>query len=138
NMPGADLDERLAAVLATGHPEAEPLARAVADFAASGAARSVDQVAQLKVSLKHTKPLIWRRVLLPSTATLGDLHQVIQVLFGWDGDHLHLFDMGNKRYSDPFMQLEETGNEETIRVRDAIAPGGTIAYTYDLGAGWEH
>ena len=138
SMPGADLDERLAAVRATGHPDAEPLARAVADFAASGAPRSVDQVAQLKVSLSRFRPPIWRRVLLPATATLGDLHQVIQVLFGWDGDHLHLFDTGSKRYSDPFTRLEETGNEETIRVRDAIAPGGTIAYTYDLGADWEH
>ena len=138
SMPGADLDERLAAVRATGHPDAGQLARAVAAFAASGAPRSIDQVAQLKVSLKHVRPPIWRRVLLPATATLGDLHRVIQVLFGWDGDHLHLFVTGNKRYSDPFTRLEETGNEETIRVRDAIAPGGTIAYTYDFGADWEH
>jgi hypothetical protein len=124
------------AVRATGHPDAEPLARAVAAFAASGAPRSIDQVAQLKVSLSRARPPIWRRVLLPSTATLGDLHDVIQVLFGWDGDHLHMFDTGKKRYSDPFARLEETGNEETIRVRDAMAPGGTIAYTYDFGADW--
>ena len=138
SMPGADLDERLTAARATGHPDAEPLARAVAAFAASGAPRSIDQVAQLKVSLSHVRPPIWRRVLLPVTATLGDLHAVIQVLFGWDGDHLHVFETGNKRYSDPFTPLEETENEEAIRVRDAIAPGGTIAYTYDLGADWEH
>lgn len=138
SMPGSDLDERLAAVRATGHPDAEPLARAVAAFAATGAPRAVDQVVQLKVSLKRTRPLIWRRVLLPSTATLGDLHNVIQLLFGWDGDHLHLFVAGKKQYSDPFMQLEETEDEETIRVRDAIAPGGTIAYTYDFGAEWQH
>jgi hypothetical protein len=136
NMPGADLDERLAAVRATGHPDAEPLAQAVAAFAASGAPRGIDQVAQLKVSLARTRPPIWRRVLLPSTDTLGDLHGVIQVLFGWDGDHLHLFDTGKKRYSDGFARLEETGNEETIRVRDALAPGGTITYTYDFGADW--
>lgn len=138
SMPGADLDERLAAVRATGHPEAEPLARAVAAFAASGAPRSIDQVAQLKVSLKHTRPPIWRRALLPATATLGDLHAVIQVLFGWDGDHLHLFVAGNKQYSGPFTRLEETENEQAVRVRDAIAPGGTITYTYDFGADWEH
>jgi hypothetical protein len=77
-------------------------------------------------------------VLLPATATLGDLHAVIQVLFGWDGDHLHLFETGKKRFSDPFVPLDETGDEETVRVWDAMAPGGTIAYTYDLGACWEH
>ena len=123
-MPGEDLDARLAATRATGHPDAGPLARAVADFAASGAPRSIDQVAQLKVSLTRFRPPIWRRVLVPATATLGDLHVVIQVLFGWDGDHLHLFQIGKKRYSDPFVQLDETGDEEAVRIRDAMVPGG--------------
>ena len=119
-------------------PEPGPLVRAVAEFAASGAPRSIDQVAQLKVSLAGFRPPIWRRVLVPATVTLGDLHVMIQVLFGWDGDHLHVFEAGKKQYSDPFVNLEGTGDEETVRVRDAVAPGGTIAYTYDLGACWEH
>ena len=138
SMPGADLDDRLAAVRATGHPDADALARAVAEFAASGAPRSIDQVARLKVSLAGFRPAIWRRVLVPATATLGDLHVVIQVLFGWDGDHLHLFQIGKKQYSDPFVNLEETGDEDAVRIRDAIEPGGTIAYIYDLGTSWEH
>ena len=138
SMPGADLDDRLAAVRATGHPDADALARAVAEFAASGAPRSIDQVAQLKVSLARFRPAIWRRVLVPAVATLGDLHVVIQVLFGWDGDHLHVFEVGKKQYSDPFVNLEEAGDEDAVRVRDVMEPGGTIAYTYDLGACWEH
>jgi hypothetical protein len=137
-MPGEDLDACLAAARATGHPDADQLAGAVAKFAASGAPRSIDQVAQLKVSLARFRPPIWRRVLVPATATLGDLHEVIQVLFGWDGDHLHLFQTGKKRYGDPFVQLDRTGDEEAVRVRDTMVPGGTIAYTYDLGACWEH
>nr|MDQ2874536.1 plasmid pRiA4b ORF-3 family protein [Actinomycetota bacterium] len=139
SMPGLDLDARLAAVRATGHPDAAEVARAVAEFAASGAPRSIDQVAELKVSLAGARPPIWRRVQLPVTATLGDLHEAIQVLFGWDGDHLHVFDAGKKQYSDPFMDLEGAGDEEEVRVRDALAPGTRkITYTYDLGARWEH
>jgi hypothetical protein len=138
SMPGADLDDRLAAVRATGHPDAGLLARAVAEFATSGAPRSVDQVAQLKVALSHVRPPIWRRVLVPATGTLGDLHEVIQVLFGLDGDHLHVFESGKKQYGDPFVNLEGTGDEEAVRIRDAMTAGGTIAYTYDLGACWEH
>jgi hypothetical protein len=137
-MPGADLDERLAQVRATGHPEARALAQAVARFAASGAPLSIDQVAELKVSLTDFRPPIWRRVRLPVTATLADLHVVIQVLFGWDGDHLHLFQVGKKQYSDPFMNLEQTGDEDAIRVRDATSSGGKITYTYDLGEEWRH
>ena len=36
SMPGADLAARLAAVRATGHPDAAELARAVAEFDRSG------------------------------------------------------------------------------------------------------
>ena len=137
-MPGEDLDACLAAARATGHPDAGPLAQAVAEFIASGAPRSIDQVPQLKVSLARVRPPIWRRVLVPATATLADLHVVIQVLFGWDGDHLHVFQTGKKRYGDPFVNLEGTGDEEAVRVRDAMVPGEAIGYTYDLGACWEH
>jgi hypothetical protein len=139
SMPGAGLDARLAAIRGTGHPDAGVVARAVAEFAASGAPRSIDQVAELKVSLPGFRPPIWRRVQLPVTATLADLHQVIQVLFGWDGDHLHLFAVGKVQYSDPFMDLEGTRDEEEVRVRDALTPGvRKITYTYDLGDCWEH
>jgi hypothetical protein len=137
-MPGADLDARLAAVRATGHPDAATLAQAVAEFAASGAPLSIEQVAELKVLLAGARPPIWRRVRLPVAATLADLHAVIQVLFGWDGDHLHLFQVGKKRYSDAFTGLERTGDEDAVRIRDVLTPGGKIGYTYDFGADWEH
>jgi hypothetical protein len=139
SMPGADLDTCLAKVQATGHPDAAELSQEVAEFAASGAPCSIDQVAELKVSLSGSRPPIWRRVRLPVMATLGDLHDVIQVVFGWDGDHLHVFQAGKKQYSDPLMDLDETRNEEAIGLRDAMARNaGKISYTYDLGACWEH
>jgi pRiA4b ORF-3-like protein len=139
SMPGADLDTCLAQVRATGHPDAAELSRAVAEFAASGAPASIDQVAELKVSLSGSSPPIWRRVRLPVTATLADLRDVIQVLFGWDGDHLHVFRVGMRQYSDAFMGLDGTRDEDAIRLRDATAlNAGKISYTYDLGACWEH
>jgi hypothetical protein len=46
---------------------------------------------------------------------------------------------GKKQYGDPFVDLAGTEDEEAVRLRDAIARGaGTIRYTYDLGACWEH
>lgn len=63
---------------------------------------------------------------------------MIQVLFGWDGDHLHEFRVGKKHYSDSFAQLEEAEDEESIRVGDALAGGVKVWYTYDFGADWEH
>jgi hypothetical protein len=137
-MPGEDLDACFEAVRDTGHPDAAVLAQAVAEFAASGAPLSIDQVAELKVSLTGFRPPIWRRVRLPVTVTLADLHEVIQVLFGWDGDHLHLFQAGKNQYSDPFGRFDEARDEGSVRVRDVLAPGKKISYTYDFGASWEH
>jgi hypothetical protein len=139
SVRGDELDGRLAAVRATGHPDAAKLARAVAGFVASGAPRSIDQGVQLKVTLKYSKPPIWRSVQLPVIASLGDLHRVIQVLFGWDGDHLHAFAVGARKYSDPFFELELTADEDEMRVRDAFPPGGRkVGYEYDFGASWIH
>jgi pRiA4b ORF-3-like protein len=138
-MPGSDLGSRLAAVRASGHPDAETLAWALTEFAASGAPRSVDQVIQIKVALARCRPPIWRRVLVPAATTLGGLHRVIQILYGWDGDHLHDFAVGDRRYSDPFFGLEEVTDEEELRVPEAFQAGAKkIVYTYDFGAGWQH
>jgi Plasmid pRiA4b ORF-3-like protein len=64
--------------------------------------------------------------------------RILKVLFGWDGDDLHLFQVGQKRYTDRFTDLERTGDEEAVRIRDVLTPGGKIEYTYDLGVCWEH
>lgn len=119
--------------------EDELLAGAVAEFASSGAQRSIDQVADLKVSLANFRPPIWRRVQLPVTASLGDLHEVIQLLFRWDGDHLHLFRAGKKEYGNPFAGIESVQDDQTIRIQDAMVLGaGALTYSYDFGAWWEH
>ena len=99
---------------------------------------TIDQAMQLKVQLKYFKPPIWRSVVVPSLATLGDLHRVIQIVFGWDGDHLHAFRVGGHNYSDPSFGLEETGEEEDVRVRDAFRGKIKVGYEYDFGASWRH
>jgi hypothetical protein len=97
-------------------------------------------VYQLKVGLVRWRPPIWRRVLVPATITLGDLHAVIQVLFGWGGDHLHMFEVGARRYSDPFFDLGrlEMDDESDVRLREVFAGAAKIRYEYDFGASWWH
>jgi hypothetical protein len=138
SLPGEGGDACPASVTATGHPEAGTVVKAVADFVASGAPRSIDTVVQLKVTLAGYRPAIWRSVQLPAVATLEKLHYVIQALFGWDGDHLYEFTVGKQRYSGAFGHLEETGYDHEIRIAAALSGGGTIDYVYDLGACWEH
>jgi hypothetical protein len=117
------------------------VASSVREFVGSGAIPSIDQVYQLKVGLLHWRPPIWRRVLVPATITLGDLHAVIQILFGWDGDHLHMFEVGARRYSDPFFDLGqlEMDDESEVRLREVFAGAAKkIRYEYDFGASWWH
>jgi len=134
-----DIAKRLAEVRASGHPEAEHVASAVEAFVESGAPLTIGQGIQLKVTLKYAKPPAWRSVQLPLTATLGDLHVAIQVLFGWDGDHMHAFHVGGVHYSDAIFDLEEAEDEEDARLRDVFPSGGPkVTYVYDFGAEWTH
>ena len=109
-------------------------------LAESGAALTAAQVVDLKVTLWRSSPSLWRIVRMPLAATLGDLHRAIQVLFGWDGDHLHAFTVADVRYSDPLFDLEETADEEAVRLRDAFPASARkpVRYEYDFGAGWVH
>jgi hypothetical protein len=135
-----DTGALLATVRATGHPEAEAVAVAVAALAESGAALTAAQGVDLKVTLWRSSPALWRTVRMPLAATLGDLHWAIQILFGWDGDHLHAFTVAGHSYSDPLFDLEETADEEAVRLRDAFPAGARkpVRYEYDFGAGWVH
>lgn len=136
-----DLEHRLAVIKEADHPSARSVAASLAEFAASAGTESlsVNQCLQLKVSLARWRPPIWRTVLIPATARLDALHRVIQVLYGWDGDHLHAFRVGYAAYSDLSFSLEETRDESTMRVLAALnAGGGKITYEYDFGESWIH
>lgn len=52
-------------------------------------------VCQFKITLKHIKPPIWRRILVPETYTFRDLHVAIQDAMGWTDSHLHEFQISN-------------------------------------------
>jgi hypothetical protein len=53
-------------------------------------------VYQLKVSLRGISPMIWRRLLVPNTTTIAQLHGILQVAMGWEDVHLHRFRVHGK------------------------------------------
>ena len=96
---------------------------------------------QLKVTLRETKPPIWRRILVDGSDTLDKVHEAIQAAFGWWGYHLHEFEVGRARYGvpDPDDGWGEPTQDERRTSVDAIADEGTsFRYTYDFGDGWDH
>jgi hypothetical protein len=97
----------------------------------------VTGICQLKITLRHFRPTCWRRILVPASATLGDLHDVIQVVFAWDNDHLHAFTVGRRQYGDPYFDAEH--DEDKITVGEVFGRSRkSISYLYDFGDSWLH
>jgi len=92
---------------------------------------------QLRISLVDFEPEIWRRVLAPSDFTLAKLHDVIQVVMGWDDSHLHDFTIGTEGYTDTRAGLEGRKNEAKVPLHQVAGARGKFTYTYDFGDNWE-
>jgi Plasmid pRiA4b ORF-3-like protein len=106
--------------------------------AAAPAKRTATGVFSLKVTLRNVRPPIWRRILVRGGMTFGDLHMAIQVAMGWQGGHMHAFDVGGQQYGEPG-SLEDGGNEERLTLNGVIKSGvNRFTYTYDFGDDWEH
>ncbi len=98
------------------------------------------KVYQLKVTLRGTRPPIWRRFQVPADMPLSQLHGVLQVVMGWTGGHLHEFRVGNTHYGEPNPEYGfEVKNEEKARLDGVLRrPKTRMVYEYDFGDGWEH
>jgi hypothetical protein len=81
---------------------------------------------------------VWRRIAVPGSLTLRELHAVLQTAMRWEDAHLHLFRIGNVRYGDVEDFPGELGDEETTTVSDVAAGAAEFSYEYDFGDGWEH
>jgi hypothetical protein len=49
------------------------------------------QIYQFHVLLVTISPAIWRRFLIRSDSSIADLHYILQIVMGWDDEHLHQF-----------------------------------------------
>lgn len=100
----------------------------------------LDNILQLCVSLEDVEPRIWRRIQVPDSFTLKQLHRVIQLAMGWQDSHLHDFAVSGKRYGELDPEDEENViDERTVRLRDLpLSVGGSMRYSYDFGDNWRH
>ena len=100
---------------------------------------------QLRIDLNETKPPVWRRVVVPSSITLPELHEVIQGAMGWFDCHLHQFAVGTGWDAPRFLtdydisEGAEGLGEEGIRLDQVLRQvGDKLTYTYDFGDNWRH
>jgi hypothetical protein len=98
-------------------------------------------VYQLKVTLAESDPAIWRRVQVAGDISLAKLHQLLQIVMGWQNSHLHQFIVDGTAYgeSDPALGELELRDERKTRLGQ-VAPivGSRFIYEYDFGDSWQH
>ena len=92
------------------------------------------------MTLRDITPPIWRRVLVDGSATLDEVHDVIQAAFGWWNSHLHGFCIGGRDYGvpDPDWGLSQVLDETRYRLDKLAAQGDKFRYVYDFGDDWDH
>ena len=98
---------------------------------------------QLRVALSGAKPPIWRRFLVSPTMPLSELHEVLQIVMGWEDCHLHHFRQGERCYEPPSPWEDGFGpasvDSRTVRIGQLLRkPKDWIAYLYDFGDSWRH
>ena len=97
---------------------------------------------QIKVTLRDSKPPIWRRIQVPGDINLGKLHRILQEVMGWTDSHLHQFIVGNTYFGQPdpdYGDMYDMRDEKRVKLSQ-IAPAEKFKfrYEYDFGDSWEH
>ena len=97
-------------------------------------------VYQIHIWIRHISPMIWRRLVMRTDSSLADLHDAIQIAFGWSDFHLHRFRIHGRDYGvNRPGGLGFSRDARTVRLADfRFRPNERFLYEYDFGDGWQH
>ena len=96
----------------------------------------------LKITIMDTHPPVWRRVVVPEKMCFEDLHRVIQIIFGWEDMHLHIFENPGKIFE--VVQTKKDAMKSMFMIEKKTPVGAVLehekwmCYTYDFGDDWRH
>jgi hypothetical protein len=98
------------------------------------------QIYQLRAVLRGISPLIWTRLLVRSESTVARLHEVLQIFFGWDDEHLNRFEIRGREYAVYRDGGGMIGIDATdVRLCDLkLHRLERFVYEYDFGDSWIH
>jgi hypothetical protein len=94
---------------------------------------------QLRVVLCGVSPLVWWRLLIASETSIAQLHEILQLVFDWSGDHLHRFRIHGKDYGSSRLGGLVFA-EDALQVplsRFHLHCGERFRYEYDFTAYWK-
>ena len=90
---------------------------------------STDSAYRLSIRMAAIEPPIWRQIVVSGNITLFHLHQVLQVVMGWENYHLHQFWVSDKRYGTPDPEYElDIKNDRLVRLRTIARK--PVSYTH--------
>ncbi len=102
----------------------------------------------LNIRLKYLKPAVTRDFVVPATIKLSLLHDVIQIVMGWEDIHLHGFRAGDgtdyqivtkDSLINPFYPpLDERKHKLCEIVSPDVPKLRKFTYTYDYRTEWTH
>ena len=101
---------------------------------------------QVRVVLENTDPPLWRGLELASDLFLDQVHDIIQVAFGWTDSHLHRFASGPDRFgadTEHYLCAFDVDEGDTgiaeghVRLDEVLGePGDQLFCSYGDGEGW--
>lgn len=98
-------------------------------------------ILQLKITLLHINPEIYRVVQVPETITLRNLHKVIQKVMDWEDYHLYQFVKDRQCFGPKSrgFDMPEIINDRSIPVIELLPKARhKMLYEYDFGDSWLH
>jgi len=98
------------------------------------------EIARLRVEIDEVTPAVVRRVEVPVSIRLDDLHFVLQIAIGWQNCHPFEFHAGDQRWG--LLDRDDPAASplaaETATLADVLALGETFRYDYVYGEDWGH
>jgi hypothetical protein len=103
--------------------------------------RATPKLYELHVELEDIQPRIWRKILVPGSIKLAKLHDLLQLVMGWNNSHLHSFQFGKRVFSGRPAELEDLNMlDESRYTLEAVLDDllSEFIYDYDFGDSWRH
>ena len=100
------------------------------------------KIYELKITLSGIKPSIYRTIQIEEHRTFFELHAAVQIAFGWENSHMHIFEIGDDRIG--MSEFDEFEDDHTIEERNirlfqtGLNEKDKFEYIYDFGDHWVH
>ena len=93
----------------------------------------------LHIELTELRPKVWRRLSVPDTIRVSELHKVLIAVMGWEGRHSHHFNFVRGIYGDTLdAGAASKFDESKITLKEALSGTTFFKWVYDFNCLWVH